>query len=87
MPPSCCHQRTGRQCWQGEGLKSPLSVRTRSEVGVTEEKNADGKEGGEDGRRHSWKVKPWLRAAESAGHKKALHLIQSIVKLTEMVRP
>ena len=86
MLPSCCHQRTGRQCWQGEGLKSPLSVRTRSEAGVTEE-NADGKEEGEDGRRHSQKVKPWLRAAESAGHKKELQLIQSIVKLTEMVRP
>lgn len=47
-----------------------------------EKKKGDGKDRGEDGRRHSRKVKPWLRATESAGHRKALDLIQSRVKLT-----
>ena len=47
-----------------------------------ENQRPDGKNRGEDGRRHSGKVKSWLRATESAGHRKALDLIQSIVKLT-----
>lgn len=66
----------------GRGIEEPTEYRTRSEAGVTEKKKGDGKNRGEDGRRHSGKVKSWLRATESAGHRKALDLIQSIVKLT-----